>query len=70
MITNARDKGYDDYLNENSVKVYDGAYIEANLCNADSNQRFQFVRMGYFIRDCKNPDTFICIVGLKDNYKE
>ena len=64
------DKGYDDYLNENSVKVYDGAYIESNLCNVDSNQRFQFVRMGYFIRDCKNPDTFICIVGLKDNYKD
>ena len=64
------DKGYDDYLNKNSVTIYKNALVEANLKDDNGENRYQFVRMGYFIKDSKNPDTYICIVGLKDNYKK
>ncbi len=60
---------YDDYLNPDSATRLKGCKIEKSLADPDSNERYQFVRNGYFIRDSKYKNTFNRIVSLKDNYK-
>lgn len=60
---------YDDYLNRDSVKKLAGAKAEASLKDARPGDKFQFVRMGYYVADTKNPGTFNRIVSLKDGYK-
>ena len=62
------DKTYDDFLNKDSIEVKN-AVVEQSLENASTDERFQFVRNGYFTKDLKFPDTFNLIVGLKDSYK-
>ena len=62
------DKTYDDYLNESSIEIKN-AIVEQSLENATTEERFQFVRNGYFIKDTKFENTFNLIVGLKDSYK-
>jgi len=42
--------------------------IEPSLADATAEERFQFVRCGYFIKDSKYDNTFIRIVGLKDSF--
>ena len=60
---------FDDYLNPESIKVYDNAKLEGSLKDAVPGDRFQFVRTGYFVKDTKNDNTFNSIVGLKDSFK-
>ncbi len=62
------DKGYGDYLNTDSATRLDGAFVEPCLADAKPGDRYQFVRIGYFVKDTKYPDTFNRIVGLKDSY--
>ena len=62
------DKTYNDYLNEASLTVVEGAMIEPSLADAKAGDRFQFVRDGYYCKDTKHPDTFNRIVGLKDSF--
>ena len=62
------DKTYDDYLNCNSVVKLEGCKVEEALYNADPEERFQFVRTGYFVKDTKYDNVFNRIVGLKDSY--
>ena len=62
------DKGYGDYLNTESVTKLSDAFVEPSLADAEPGQRYQFVRIGYFVKDTKYPDTFNRIVGLKDSY--
>ena len=62
------DKGYDDYLNKDSVSVCK-AVCEPSLNDATLEDKFQFVRNGYFQKDSKFDDTFNLIVNLKDSYK-
>ena len=59
-------------LNPDSIKVCE-AYIEEELKKAEKNERFQFIRNGYFIADSKhhtaeNP-VFNRIVSLKSSFK-
>lgn len=61
-------KGYGDYLNTDSVTEIKGVKIEPALAQATEEERFQFVRCGYFIKDSKYDNTFIRIVGLKDSF--
>ena len=61
-------KTYDDYLNTNSVVRLEGCKLEPSLADAKPYDKFQFVRVGYFVKDTKNPDTFNRIVGLKDSF--
>jgi glutaminyl-tRNA synthetase len=61
-------KTFDDYLNKNSVTTIENAMIEPALVNAEADERFQFVRCGYFVKDSKNENTFNRIVGLKDSF--
>jgi len=62
-------KEYDDFINPDSVVTVKGCKLEPALEGADVSERFQFVRMGYFCRDSKNPGVFNRIVSLKDSYK-
>jgi glutaminyl-tRNA synthetase len=62
------DKTYDDYLNKNSVTEIKGAKLEESLADAQPGERFQFVRVGYFVKDTKHENTFNRIVGLKDSF--
>ncbi len=61
-------KGYGDYLNTESVNTITGAYLEPTLKDAEPGERFQFVRIGYFVKDTKYDSTFNRIVGLKDSF--
>ena len=60
------DKTYDDYLNAESVVTLENALIENSLVDAKPEEKFQFVRTGYFCADSKYPNTFNRIVTLKD----
>ena len=62
------DKTYDDYLNKNSVTEISNAKIEPALAEAKPSEKFQFVRVGYFVKDTKHENTFNRIVGLKDSF--
>ncbi len=59
-------------LNPDSIKVCD-AYVEAELGKAEKNDRFQFIRNGYFIADSKHHTkerpVFNRIVSLKSSFK-
>ena len=61
------DKNYTDYINPNSKLEYADCLIEKGTLELD--ERFQFVRMGYFYKDSKYPNTYNRIVTLKDSYK-
>ncbi|MDR0387068.1 MAG: glutamine--tRNA ligase/YqeY domain fusion protein [Treponema sp.] len=60
-----------DSLNPNSLEVIPSAYAEPCLADAQAGDRFQFERLGYFVRD---PDTqegrpvFNKTVGLRDTW--
>ena len=60
---------YDAYLNKESAVKIENCILEESLSNAKPEERFQFVRNGYYIKDTKNDNTFNLIVGLKDSYK-
>ena len=62
------DKTYDDYLNTASVIKLENCKIEEALAGAESGERFQFVRTGYFVKDTKRENVFNRIVGLKDSF--
>ncbi len=59
-------------LNPDSIKVCE-AYIEEELGKAEKNDRFQFIRNGYFIADSKHhtkeKPVFDRIVSLKSSFK-
>lgn len=60
---------YADFINPDSVKRLTGCKLEESLKNAVPGERFQFVRLGYFTPDSKNPGVFLRSVTLKDSYK-
>ncbi len=66
------DKNYGDYLNPDSLQVFDNAKIEPALQDAAVGERFQFVRNGYFCKDVDSTTekpVFNRIVALKDTFK-
>lgn len=67
------DVNYLDYINKDSLITIKDAKVEASLKNAGSEDRYQFLRVGYFCADNKDssPDhlVFNRAVSLKDSYK-
>lgn len=67
------DCNYIDFLNPDSLKVVTNAKVEASLKDTMPEDRFQFLRVGYFCADSKDstPDhlVFNRAVSLKDSYK-
>ena len=60
-------------VNPNSVTIYEKSYIEATAADAKVNDRFQFMRQGYFCVDYKDTTedhlVFNRIVSLKSSYR-
>lgn len=63
-------KDYTDYINPDSVRIYEHAKLEPALADAKPGDRYQFVRCGYFCMDSKYANTFNRTVSLKDSFKE
>ena len=67
------DVNYLDFINKDSLITIKDAKVEASLKNAGSDDRYQFLRVGYFCADNKDssPDhlVFNRAVSLKDSYK-
>jgi len=63
------DKNYAESLNPNSKLEYKDCLVEKGVLELDADERFQFVRMGYFYKDSKYDRTYNRIVTLKDSYK-
>ena len=65
----------DDYtanINPKSLTIYNDVKVEPTLLEASKNEKFQFLRLGYFCVDydsTKEKLVFNRIVGLKDSYK-
>jgi glutaminyl-tRNA synthetase len=60
---------FKDYLNPDSIKVIDSAYIEPYLVDATMNSGYQFIRKGYYSLDQDSTPghlVFNQTVGLKD----
>lgn len=67
------DCNYLDFINPDSLTVVEGAKVEASLADAKPQDRFQFLRIGYFCMDTKDSKpgslVFNRSVSLKDSYK-
>lgn len=67
------DVNYLDFINKDSLVVINNAKVEASLKNAGSDDRYQFLRVGYFCADNKDSSpehlVFNRAVSLKDSYK-
>jgi len=67
------DVNYLDYINKDSLITIKDAKVEASLKNAGSEDRYQFLRVGYFCADNKDSSpehlVFNRAVSLKDSYK-
>ncbi|MCQ2466007.1 MAG: glutamine--tRNA ligase/YqeY domain fusion protein [Clostridia bacterium] len=67
------DCNYLDFINPDSLTIVKNAKVEASLKNAKPEDRFQFLRLGYFCADNKdfNADNLVFnrAVSLKDGYK-
>jgi glutaminyl-tRNA synthetase len=60
---------FKDYLNPDSIKVINNAYIEPYLASATADTRYQFIRKGYYTLDkdsTAEKPVFNQTVGLKD----
>ena len=61
---------YLDYLNPNSLEELTGCKLEPSLLEEPADGKFQFVRTGYFCKDCHNEGVYNQIVGLKDSWSK
>ena len=62
-----------DDFNENSLMVKKGSKLEKNIDLNNNDERYQFERVGYFIKDSKSSNEKISynkIVSLKDSWKK
>ncbi|KGM42929.1 glutamate--tRNA ligase [Alkalispirochaeta odontotermitis] len=60
-----------DYTNPNSETIIRNAKVEPSLANAAPEERFQFLRTGYFVADSADYGSrpvFNQIVGLRDSW--
>ena len=71
LFADTNPKGLENF-NEDSLVIKNNAKIENNVNIDDYDKRYQFERVGYFIRDSKSKDNIIIynqIVSLKDTWK-
>ncbi len=63
---------FKDYINPDSLHVVKAAYAEPSLMHAKFDERYQFLRKGYFCLDKDSGESrmvFNRTVGLKDSWK-
>lgn len=69
----AEEGDFKDYINPHSLEIIPNAYIEPSLINATLDERFQFIRKGYFCLDkdtTKDKIVFNRTVTLKDTWSK
>ncbi len=69
VATLLEDDNFDQFINPNSMTVYRDAKVEPSLLDEEPGRPFQFVRMGYFTHDSKNPGVFNRTAPLKSSFK-
>ena len=69
VATLLEDDNFDEFINPDSLIVYEKSYGEPSLADAAVGEKFQFVRMGYFTRDSKNESVFNRTAPLKSSFK-
>ena len=69
VATLLEDDNFDEFINPDSLIVYNKSYGEPSLADAQVGEKFQFVRMGYFTRDSKNENVFNHTAPLKSSFK-
>jgi glutaminyl-tRNA synthetase len=63
---------FKDYLNPDSLTILSNAFAEPAIAKANSSEKFQFVRKGYFVMDpdsSNNRLVFNRTVELKESWK-
>ena len=63
---------FKEYINPDSLKIVKNAFTEPSLKNAKFEERYQFIRKGYFTLDKDSSTSGIVFnktVGLKDSWK-
>lgn len=66
-------KTYIDGINPDSLLVLKGCKVEPSLGEADLNARYQFERLGYYIRDSRNAEgglVFNRTASLRDSWSK
>ena len=66
-----KDKDFLEFLNPDSLKILDKAYVEPSLKDAREMDRFQFMRKGYYCVDRDSTDerlVFNQTVTLRDSW--
>ena len=69
----AEEGDFKDYINPHSLEIIPNAYIEPSIINASLDDRFQFIRKGYFCLDkdtTKDKLVFNRTVTLKDTWSK
>ena len=69
----AEEGDFKDYINPHSLEIIPNAYIEPSFTNASLEDRFQFIRKGYFCLDketTKDKLIFNRTVTLKDTWSK
>ena len=70
---NSEEGDFKEYINPDSLQVISEAYIEPGLKNAALNNRYQFIRKGYFCLDKESSAEHIIFnrtVTLKDAWSK
>ncbi len=69
----ADERDFKEYINLNSLEIISNAFVEPSLLNAKIEDRFQFIRKGYFCLDkdsTKDHLIFNRTVTLKDTWSK
>jgi len=70
----AAEEDFKKSINPNSLQIIPAAYLEPSLADAQPDERYQFIRKGYFTLDRKlsqpGKPIFNRTVTLKDNWKK
>jgi glutaminyl-tRNA synthetase len=64
---------FKDYINPDSLQTLPAVFMEPSLKNANFEDRYQFIRKGYFVLDKESSTSgmvFNRTVGLKDGWKK
>ena len=64
----AAEEDFRSVLNPNALRVVE-ARVEPSLATSDVGDRFQFERLGYFVRDADEGLVFNRVVTLKDRFR-
>ena len=62
---------FKDFINKDSLTIVNDAWVEPALLEATDDDKFQFLRLGYFCKDKNSRDSHIIFnrtVGLKDSW--